>query len=502
MPQPGKPLRHTVRWPADDDRSTSCFMLGGRRVKTALLAFLSLTALSLPTCGLTITNVNDQYLYDKNKAAVHSYRLRIRDWRGRYVHGLKQDDFQVLLGGRDMGSEATTGIANVSVAELHIVLDVSHSIYAAKAIDQLVKSVHSFIKDSDEALGTLNVYLYTFSSAYGVYSPTTDGERPTRRNECGEATAFNPTEILTGNMIEEIVKLETLNANRNSQYTNLYGAVFFAGRCARRESMINESIAPSIVMVFTDGMDNIGEHSLEDIKAAKSRGELPTMVSVGLGDVDKDALTDIASDGMFYYAQNPQMLQQAFQQLARNIAYMWQFDFYPPKGKEGEPVVLRLDPADYWGTEIQLPGAEPSVVRCGERCIDEGLVPDLCNAACTSTSVRQCILGAVSGGDVIECACGRVAEQEMTFSSGWSGLCKDVVYWNEEHCVKACSAIGLNIQICHGGCEGSLARRCMANQAKSPSGMRECACGYIHEQFREGHKAYWQRLEEMCRAGR
>ena len=301
---------------------------------------LVLTALFACACaGMEITVVARDYVYE-DKVGKQKYWLEIKDRDGELVRDLTRENLRVFQRGNDMGVEATKHFSGISEITIHVVLDVSYSMVEAGAVGPLVEAVNSFLKRTGESMDSLQIVFYTFDSKYRVLQLGKDGLHSPGTN-CSNAALFSPLTAVERNVVATLVESELKSSTPNMQYTNLYGALHFVAGCSKRTRAAESVRAPDVVVLFTDGVDNIEEYSL--CKTIKKSRKWPPIVAVGLGKVDREALRAIARKGMFFYAGEVGDLKTAFDELTRNIGFLWQFDFYPPSGRGTEDIVLHFD---------------------------------------------------------------------------------------------------------------------------------------------------------------
>lgn len=314
---------------------------------------LLLVCSSILNCA-SITVVSSRFEHSTNKhtgapIAKHTYWLDIRNSVGNFAHTLNLNTVRVSQNGQDLGGEATKYFKKVSEATIHLALDVSGSMSREETVQDLIDSVSTFLSSTAGKMARAKYVFYLFSSEYAPLKVEENGSLALAQS-CADATIFDASTMPTKAELGTIIRQRVVESDENSQYTNLYGTIKLQARCADEMARLRKTSGPSIIVVFTDGMDNISEATVGEI--AFSKETLPPIISVGLGSVDKKDLLKISQKGMFFYAKEVKELRQAFSRLALNIAFLWQYDFYPPTGKEAVPVHLELKVS--WAESAQI----------------------------------------------------------------------------------------------------------------------------------------------------
>ena len=379
-----------------------------------ILALLVVFSLVLAQCA-SVKVVSQRYTYITNKhtgepVAKHTFWLDVRNGRGDFVHEFDRKNVKVFQDGFDLGGEATKGFKKVSEATIHLALDVSGSIVDAGALPDLLDSVHGFLNATGARMPNSKYVLYLFSSEYSALAAGKDGSLRLAEG-CLDATVFDASAFTSRESLDNILKKRVHESNENSKYTNLYGAISAQAECASLLLEKKRVSGPAVIVVFTDGKDNIGEATADGIEYRKN--SIPPIISVGLGNVNQADLRKISQRGMFFYAKEVAELRDAFGRLASNIAFLWQFDFFPPKGKEEIPVELELKVSALQRVVAKLSyewTALDSIVA-RKQCIALLQSAPRCNSSLLEyAAVHACMRQAVSGGgvemanDCIECA--------------------------------------------------------------------------------------------------
>ena len=372
----------------------------------AILAMV-LCTLSLAGCSSArINEISRRFQFREHNGKhlpTHTFWFEIRDKDGHFVHHLPgtKDSVRVIQRGLDMGTEATKGFRKLNDGVLHVVLDVSQSMREAGAVETLIKSVTSLIRKAGAVIPNLRVVIYTFSTGTTTYRQLAEGGIGAT-DVWDEDSLFVPKEMVEADIVRLVVESQLAAADPSTQYTNLYGALSFVGRSSRRVRLEDVVHLPQMIVLFTDGKDNMGEATLAQVIAQKA--DMPHIIAVGLGDVDREALSTIAERGMFYYAERVEELEDAFDRLAQNIAFFWQFDFYPPIGREAEDVELVVEHPEYGEIAMRFEVGTPTAcsrieasygceVKARMACVSSGGSASTCNSSALGFApVQECVL--------------------------------------------------------------------------------------------------------------
>ena len=247
----------------------------------------------------------------------------VTDKKGRFVRGLKQDDFLVLEEG--VPQELTFFTSDVTAVTVLVLLDSSASVRAN--LREVQKAANRFISKlprGDEA-------------RIGFFH---------------NRVVFGPR--FTDNMREHIAMINQMRPQRS---THLYDALLAS---LQELSAVQDRKA---LLLFTDGDDEGSEASMEDALEAARRSHL-SIYAVGLlgwsfadGMDTRDALlTQIAeyTGGRAFFPKNEKEMRTAFDRIRDELHRQYRMAYFPPN-IEGE--------RDWRNIEVRMTSRNNLVVR-------------------------------------------------------------------------------------------------------------------------------------------
>lgn len=220
---------------------------------------------------------------------------------GKPAPPLSAEHFAFAEDGVKLGSEALFEVARAKDLQVVLVLDMSHSIIEADALEEVRAGARTLF---DTLPREAEVALVGFSTEYELLSPFTDD----------------------ADQIHGILDELTPRSGRAGQFTNLWGAIDFA------TGLFDVTAeAGRVVVVFTDGRDNVADAALADAIDATAAVGASTF-AIGLGtDFDEAGLTRLAGPGHVSSTRDAGSLVALFRDIATQIGERLTVTYVTPK---------------------------------------------------------------------------------------------------------------------------------------------------------------------------
>lgn len=260
------------------------------------------------TEGLTITDIwgegltveVDQLLWAATGEIQFRVGLTEAD-SGKPAPPLSADHFSFAENGVKLGTEALYEVARAKDLQVVLVLDLSQSIVDADALEDVRAGARTLF---DTLPREADVAVVGFSTEYEMLAPFTDD----------------------ADQVHAVLDELTPRDGRAGQFTNLWGAVKFATGLFN-----NQADAGKVVVVFTDGRDNVAETELaQAIDATAAVGA--STFAIGLGaDFDEPGLTRLAGPGHVSSTRDAGGLVALFRDIATQIGERITVTYVTPK---------------------------------------------------------------------------------------------------------------------------------------------------------------------------
>ena len=290
-----------------------------------LIGLLALLALRLAASPAAPNPASQREKHPRFLAGVSGVALDVvvTDKKGRFVRGLKQDDFLVLEEG--IPQELTFFTSDVTAVTVLVLLDSSASVRAN--LREVQKAANRFISKLPRG----------DAARIGFFH---------------NRVVFGPR--FTDNMREHIAMINQMRPQRS---THLYDALLAS---LQELSTVQDRKA---LLLFTDGDDEGSEASMEDALEAARRSHL-SIYAVGLlgwsfadGMDTRDALlTQIAeyTGGRAFFPKNEKEMRTAFDRIRDELHRQYRMAYFPPN-IEGE--------RDWRNIEVRMTSRKNLVVR-------------------------------------------------------------------------------------------------------------------------------------------
>lgn len=214
---------------------------------------------------------------------------------------LSAEHFAFAEDGVKLGPEALFEVSRAKDLQVVLVLDMSQSIVEADAVEEVRAGARTLF---DTLPREAEVALVGFSTEYELLAPFTD-----------DAEAIHAV----------LDDLEP-RSGRAGQFTNLWGAVDFAA-----DLFDADADAGRVVVVFTDGRDNVADAALADaIDATAAVGASTFAIGLG-GDFDEAGLTRLAGPGHVSSTSDAASLVNLFRDIATQIGERLTVTYVTPK---------------------------------------------------------------------------------------------------------------------------------------------------------------------------
>ena len=244
------------------------------------------------------------------------------------VLGLGDDDVTMLIDNREVGVEGTKDLASSNALLVKLLLDASYSITESESGEQVKESALTFVEGlpaqakvavasfaSEETVPTYLCADGSSGSSSGFFHSRAEGYAAVNQQ-------YTPHPALT-----------------SAAQTKIFDAV---ANMARTEPNGATAYAPEVMVVFTDGADTASE-TYDRATSVRSVIDETVVYAVGLGDaVDTEALTALA-DGRVALAENPAELDAAFEDIANEIAAIYQLRILVSEGKDSADADLTIN---------------------------------------------------------------------------------------------------------------------------------------------------------------
>ncbi len=259
----------------------------------------------------------------KSEVKLVSVYTTVVDRTGAPVGGLTKDDFEVF---EDGVAQKISVFARESELPLSIVVALDTSLSTRKDLRVELDAAREFVKSILRKQD--GVALYQFSQEVDEVVPFTSDmarfDKGLKKVHVGSATA-------------------------------LYDAIYLASRALLRRQ------GRKVLVVITDGGDTFSQVDYQEaLRAAQisdtlvySIIDVPIEASAGRNTGGEHALIQIANDtgGKHYYANSPEDLKRAFEQVSEELRTQYLLGYYPAK---------RLSDSDYRRIQVRLrPDAGP-----------------------------------------------------------------------------------------------------------------------------------------------
>lgn len=220
---------------------------------------------------------------------------------GKPAPPLSAEHFAFAEDGVKLGTEALYEVSRAKDLQVVLVLDMSQSIVEADALEDVRAGARALF---DTLPREAEVALVGFSTEYELLTPFTDD----------------------ADQVHSVLDDLAPRSGRAGQFTNLWGAVDFA------TGLFNtQTDAGKVMVVFTDGRDNVAEARLaEAIDAAAEVGA--STFAIGLGaDFDESGLTRLAGPGHVSSTRDAGALVTMFRDIATQIGERLTVTYVTPK---------------------------------------------------------------------------------------------------------------------------------------------------------------------------
>jgi Ca-activated chloride channel family protein len=229
----------------------------------------------------------------------------VTDRKGRFVKGLKQEDFIVLEEGVEQPLAFFT--AETTPVTVMVLLDSSASVRSNQKMIQ--KSANRFLKGLKQ--GDL--------ARVGLFHNT---------------VIFGPR--FTDNMDEHIAVIRNMRPQRS---THLYDAVVSA------LEKLSEVAERKALVIFTDGDDEGSKATMEEALESARRSDV-SIYTVGLMgwswsdgmDINQDLLAQLSRDtgGRSFYPKNEKEMKKSFDRVQDELHRQYRMAYFPPSKKGGD----------------------------------------------------------------------------------------------------------------------------------------------------------------------
>ena len=247
---------------------------------------------------------NQTYRFSVDVDAV-ALDVVVTDRKGRFVKGLKQEDFVVLEEGVEQQLAFFT--SETTPVNVLVLLDSSASVRSNQKVIQ--KSANRFLKGLKR--GDL--------ARVGLFH---------------NSVIFGPR--FTDNMDEHIAVIRNMRPQRS---THLYDAVV-AGL-----EKLSEVADRKALVIFTDGDDEGSKAGMEDALESARRSDV-SIYTVGLMgwswsdgmDINQDLLAQLSRDtgGRSFYPKNEKEMTKSFDRVQDELHRQYRIAYFPPNKKGGD----------------------------------------------------------------------------------------------------------------------------------------------------------------------
>lgn len=235
------------------------------------------------------------------------------------IDGLDGRSFAFAEDEQDLGAEVLYEVSREQNLRVALVLDLSRSMSASNAVEPLQSAARSLL---DAVPSGTEVALVQF------------------------ATGYELVRDFTGDLAELAEDVESLEPaeDRTGQFTNLWGALDFAG------SLFDDGGDAlgqgRVVVAFTDGRDNVAERD-----AAAARNTLTEsgalVYAVGLGaELDRDSLKTLTGESRYAETTRPQALGPIFDDIGRRLGQLLRLKYTTPKVNGRHTLTVTVTSAD------------------------------------------------------------------------------------------------------------------------------------------------------------
>jgi len=222
---------------------------------------------------------------------------------GQSVYGIDARHFRFTEDGVDLGREVLFDVRREHDLRVVLVLDLSRSTQEAYALEPLKSGSRALV----EALPRgAKVAIVRFATSFEAVT---------------EFTADGAT------LLESIDALAPADG-RDGQFTNLWGALEYSAELFDESTDEGEE---RVVVVFTDGRDNVAEGDFATARSALSEAGA-VVYGVGLGEeVDAIALTELSGAARYSATAEPTALTQIFADIGARIGELLRVTYVTPK---------------------------------------------------------------------------------------------------------------------------------------------------------------------------
>ncbi len=230
------------------------------------------------------------------------------------VGALGDDAFSFAEDGQGLGAEVLFDVQREQNLRVAVVLDLSRSMSASNAVEPLQQAARGLM---DAVPSGSKLALVRFATTYELVQDFT-----------GDLAALSSD-----------VEALTPNEDRTGQFTNLWGALTYAG------SLFDGGTAGEgrVVVAFTDGRDNVAEADAAAAKAALTEaGAL--VYAVGLGqELDRDALKALAGETRYAETARPAALGPLFNDIGQRLGQLVRLHYTTPKMHGQHTLAVTVD---------------------------------------------------------------------------------------------------------------------------------------------------------------
>lgn len=230
------------------------------------------------------------------------------------VTDLTADDVEMRISGRDVGVEGQKRLTTSNGLLVSLLLDTSYSITEAGAETSVKEAATAFVNSLPES-SIISVARFASESTVPILvcsdgSFGTEGGRYESRSGAVETIAQH---------------YDAYDTQTSSSQTKIFDAVGrFSGFSPTSPAL---KVLQKVMVVFTDGADTASvnyKSATETADAVGRADEHLKLYAIGMGkDVDAKALTTL-SEGRFYAAQSAAELAGAFEEVGKDLSYIYQ----------------------------------------------------------------------------------------------------------------------------------------------------------------------------------
>ncbi len=236
------------------------------------------------------------------------------------LDGIDGRNFAFAEDDQDLGAEVLFEVSREQNLRVALVLDLSRSMSASNAVEPLQSAARGLL---DAVPSGSEVALVQFATGYELV-----------RDFTGD----------TAKLADDVESL-TPAEDRTGQFTNLWGALSFAG------SLFDDADPEAagqgrVVVAFTDGRDNVAETDATATRSALTEAGV-LVYAVGLGsELDRDGLKALAGETRFAETTRPQALGPIFDDIGRRLGQLVRLKYTTPKQHGRHTLTVKIETAD------------------------------------------------------------------------------------------------------------------------------------------------------------